>query len=49
MRVSTILPVAFAAAPLAAAAAGTLGFAVGARTPSKSDVFAGSVLPLLLD
>lgn len=36
MRVSTILPVALAAAPLASAAAGTLGFAVGARMPSKS-------------
>lgn len=46
MRVSTILPVAFAAAPLASATAGTLGFAVGARMPSKSDVFAGSTIAI---
>jgi glucan 1,3-beta-glucosidase len=35
MRVSTILPAALAAAPLAVSAAGTLGFALGARMPSE--------------
>ena len=35
MRVSLVLPAALAAVPMAMSAAGTLGFAIGARMPSK--------------
>jgi len=35
MRVSTILSAALAATPLAVSAAGTLGFALGARMPGE--------------